>query len=265
MPQTGFVFRLDPRTRLILATGLTLPVFAVTSLPVAGFQFLTFLAVALASGLRPADIFPRAKFLAFLVLTMILLQMLFRYGPETRFLVRPLFPARLPLLGGRGAISLDGLIAGLVVAFRILGITALMSLSVLGCEPRLLAWALAHLGLGYRAAFAVSSALNLVASFRREAGLIMDARRLRGLSPVGPLARIGEYRAIALPLMVKLLRRSLAISLVMDSRAFGAHETRTWLLSSRMGRADCLALVLAGLYSALVLVADRLLGPGLRG
>ena len=257
-PQEGLlIHRLDPRTKLILTLAFTVLVFLVDSLAVAAGQMLFFLALAFLARVPFGRIFPHRGFLAFLILMVVALQMLF-VPPHTYNV--PLVPEWVPLVGGRGSLGTEGLFAGLTIACRVVALATLMPLLIMTTEPRLLAFGITRLGANYRVAHVITSTLNLVRSFEDEVRLIMDARRLRGVAPRGILSRLAEYRAIALPLMIKVMRRSLAIGLVMDSRAFGAHRTRTWLLSTKMSPTDYATLAFGAVYSALVLAANQALG-----
>jgi len=262
----SLIHRLDPRTKIVLALALALLLFAVGSLPVAAAQVLLFAGLALAAGIPPGKIFPRPWPLALMLATVVAMQALFMSAADGAF-IGPLVPEWVPAVGGSGAVGLDGILLGLTVACRVAALAVLMPLLVATTEPRLLAFGIAGLGAGYRIAHVITSTINLAAVFQGEVRLILDARRLRGAGPSrgsrGParlLAQAAEYRAIAFPLVVKVARRSLAVSLAMDSRAFGARRKRTWLVSARMSAADYAALAAAAAYSAAVLAADRALG-----
>ena len=257
---------LDPRTKLILTLAFSVLVFVVDSLPVAAAQMLFFVGLALLSRVPFRQIFPRSKFIVFLIAMVVALQMLFRPVPHGvegiagRYLLNPLIPEWVPLAGGLGTLGLYGLFAGLTIACRVVALAVLMPLLISTTDARLLAFGITRLGANYRVAHVITSTLNLVSSFEDEVRLIMDARRLRGAAPAGFFARLAEYRAIALPLMIKVMRRSVAIGLAMDSRAFGARKTRTWLLSARMSASDYAAFAFGAAYSAAVLGANHALG-----
>jgi len=256
----SFLQRLDPRTKLILAMAFALLVFVVNSLAVAAAQMLFFVGLAFVARVPLRKVFPHVRFLVFLIAMLVLIQMLFRPGTDGPYLLKPIIPEWVPLVGGVGALGLEGFFFGLMIACRVVALAVLMPLLIMTTEARLLAFGITGLGANYRVAHVISSTLNLVRSFEDEVRLIMDARRLRGASPLGFAARLAEYKAIALPLMIKVMRRSVAVGLVMDSRAFGVHRTRTWLLSAKMSAADYSAFALGLAYSAAVLAANHILG-----
>jgi len=269
MPEESatLIHRLDPRTKLILACAFTVTVFVVETPAVAAAQALFLVGISLLSRVPLASIFPHRKFMAFLLVTVVVVQMLFRHGTEDRQILGELLGDRFPLPTGIGSIGLEGLFAGIAIACRVMALAVLMPLLILTTEARLLAFGITKLGANYRVAHVITSTLNLVRSFEEEVALILDARSLRGAGiskGAGPfarfLSRLSQYRAVALPLMIKVMRRSFEIALVMDARAFGAYKTRTWLLTTRMAFADYVLLVLGAVYCAVVIVSDRILG-----
>jgi energy-coupling factor transport system permease protein len=109
--------------------------------------------------------------------------------------------------------------------------------------------------VNYRAAHIITAALNLIPSFEEEAGIIMDARRLRGMKSV----RLREYPAIAFPLVVKAMRKAQMIGLAMDARAFGAYHTRTWLREIKMSRSDYAAFAAGIIWLVIALMVNYML------
>ena len=259
----SFLLGLDPRTKLLLVFLFTTLVFVIDSLAVAAFQMLFFIGVCLSAKIPFKKIFPHWKFLLFLAAMVVALQILF--GPETpdsRFLLNPLLPEWVPLLGGLGSLKWDGLITGLMICCRIVSLTILLPMLTMTTEASRLAYGITRLGLNYKAAHIITSTLNLIPSFETETRLIMDARKLRGVRTFekGRLfAKLKEYTAIALPLMIKAMRKAQIISLAMDARAFGAYKTRTWLLETKMTAHDFIAFACAIIYAAIAVTANILI------
>jgi len=150
----------------------------------------------------------------------------------------------------------QGLHTGLMIACRIVALTALMPALTMTTEPPLLALGMTRLGLPYRAAYIITTTLNLIPSFEEEARQIIDARRLRGMQSV----KWREYPAIVLPLMVKALRQAQLMALAMDVRAFGAYPTRTWLRVIRLSAVDYAAFTAGIIWAAVAVTANGLLG-----
>jgi len=167
---------------------------------------LFYFSLCLAAGIPLKKIFPHFKFLAGLIALVIALQVF--WG--------------------------QGLSVGLMIGCRIIALVVLMPALTMTTDARHLALGITRLGLRYRAAFIITSTLNLIPVFEEEARLIMDARRLRGIRS----ARAREYPAIAFPLVIKAMRQAQMTALAMDARAFGAYRTRTWLREIKLSAVD---------------------------
>jgi energy-coupling factor transporter transmembrane protein EcfT len=206
----------------------TVLVFIVNELIVAAVQMALFAGLCLAAKIPLKKIFPRAQFLAGIIALVIVLQIFFG----------------------------QGLYTGLMIGCRVVALTALMPVLTVTTEAQLLALGITRLGLNYRAAYIITSTLNLIPSFEEEARQIMDARRLRGMRSI----KLGEYPAIALPLMVKALRQAQLMALAMDARAFGACPARTWLRDIKLSAADYGAFAAGIAWAVIAVTANRLLG-----
>jgi energy-coupling factor transport system permease protein len=253
----SFLFKLDPRTKLLLVLLFTTLVFVINSLIVAVAQMFFFTCICLLAKIPFRKVFPHWKFILFLVLTITALQVFFVYEtPGSRYLLKPLIPEGVPLLGGRGSLKLDGIFTGMMLSFRIVSLTILLPMLTLTTQTRSLAYGITRLGLNYKVAHIITSTLNLIPSFQAEVRLIMEARKLRGVKSFetgGLLAKLKEYKAIALPLMIKAMRKAQIVSLAMDTRAFGAYKTRTWLHQTRMAAIDYGAFAFGIVYAAIIL------------
>ena len=256
----SFLYRLDPRTKLLLTALFTTLVFIVDTPVVAAGQMLFFIFLCIGARIPLKKIFPHFKFLLFLVALVIVLQTLFgREVPGSHYLLKPLIPEWVPLAGGLGSLNRDGLFTGLMIGFRIIALTVLMPMLTMTTEAWLLAFGITRLGLNYKAAYVISSTLNLIPSFEEEARLIMDARRLRGVEAFKSKSffkRLREYPALALPLIIKAMRRAFTMGLAMDSRAFGAYKTRTWLFQTRMSVIDYGAFAAGIIWSLITVTAN---------
>jgi len=212
-----------------LTTLFTALVFIINELPVAAVQMALFLGLCLAAGIPLSKIFPHGKFLLGVIALVIALQMLFG----------------------------QGLYTGLMIACRIVALTVLMPILTMTTDPQLLALGITRLGLNYRAAYIITSTLNLIPLFEEDARHIMDARRLRGKQSV----TLRDYPAIVLPLMIKAMRQAQMMSLAMDTRAFGAYPSRTWLREIQLSSADYAAFA-AGIVWAVIMVTANFLLKG---
>jgi energy-coupling factor transport system permease protein len=210
-----------------LTAFFTILVFVIDTLIIAAVQTLLLCGLCLAAGIPLKKIFPRFKFLAGLLAVVMALQLFFG----------------------------QGLFAALMIGCRIIALVVLMPVLTMTTDPQLLALGITRLGLHYRAAFIITSTLNLIPLFEEEARLIMDARRLRGIRS----ARLREYPAIAIPLVIKAMRQAQMTALAMDARAFGAYRTRTWLREIKMSAVDYRAFVAGIAWSVAAVTANYFL------
>jgi energy-coupling factor transport system permease protein len=99
----------------------------------------------------------------------------------------------------------------------------------------------------YDFCFAFTTAIRFVPVLADEAQNIMDAQRSRGLEldKGSFLGRVRKYIPILIPLIVGAIRRSLEMAEAMESRAFGAKDTRTNLYQLEMRSRDWVILMIS--------------------
>jgi energy-coupling factor transport system permease protein len=248
---TTVLQRLDPRTKLLLTALFTVLVFIVDHPLIAPGLALCFLGLWRAAKMPFAKIRSYFKLLSALMVLILALQTLF--GPGERFILRPLIPESVPVIGGAGSLKWEGLVLGMVICCRLAALTLLLPMLTMSTESRLLALGLVKMGLPYKAAYIVTAALNLIPVLEEDARLIMDAQKLRGMRAFeeGKLPdKFRAYPALAVPLVMGAMRRAQLLGTAMDARGFGAFKTRTWLERLRMSALDY-AICAAGLVFAL--------------
>jgi len=212
----------------LLTALFTVLVFVIDVLIIAALQMVVFIGLCLAAKIPLKKIFPHGILLSGVIALVVVLQVLFG----------------------------QGLYTGLMIGCRVVALTVLMPALTMTTDPQILALGITRLGLNYRAAYIITSTLNLIPSFEEEARQIIDARRLRGMQSV----RMGDYPSIVLPLMVKAMRQAQLTGLAMDTRAFGAYSTRTWLHEIKLSAADYAAFAAGIVWFAGAVTANCLLG-----
>ena len=218
---------------MLLTALFTALVFIIDKWMIAAVQMALFLGLCLAARIPVKKIFPHGILLVGVIALVVVLQVFFG----------------------------QGLYTGLMIGCRVVALTALMPLLTGTTDTQLLALGITRLGLNYRAAYIITSTLNLIPLFEEEARQILDARRLRGMRSVkGAGTALREYPAIALPLMVKALRQAHLMALAMDTRAFGAYPDRTWLRDIKMSAADYGAFATGIAWAVIAVTANGLLG-----
>ena len=124
-------------------------------------------------------------------------------------------------------------------------------------NPSEFAASLNRIGVGYKAAFAVSLTLRYFPDMIRDYTDISLAQQARGLDlsrkeKLG--TRLKNMMNIFVPLIFSSLDRVEVVSNAMDLRGFGKHKKRSWYTKNRLTRADAAALILCALILAASLV-----------
>jgi len=222
---------LDTRTKLIFVLLFTFLVFLVDTFLSCVFLLLLVVMIRIISGI-PFKGIKYLKNLTLLALFIILMQTLFGNGEN--FIVNPLFPMSFPFLGGKGSLKWEGLLFGILIVCRLAALTLILPILTQTTPPHKITIGLCKFGINYRAAFIITSALNLIPVFYEETQVIMDAQRLRGMRKFG----IKSYINLLIPLMLNAMQKAQTASVAMDSRAFGVYKKITWLEQPKMKKAD---------------------------
>lgn len=136
----------------------------------------------------------------------------------------------IPLLQIGGWTLYSGALAiGFATALRLGSIVALALIGGLTTTgPDLVRASVQQLRVPYRIGYTALAAFRFVPRFGHELSVIRAAHRVRGHhGGRGPLARIARGWGYIVPLLAGAIRHAERVALAMDSRAFGAHPTRT--------------------------------------
>jgi energy-coupling factor transport system permease protein len=118
---------------------------------------------------------------------------------------------------------------GLATALRLGAVLALALIPGLTTTgPEVVRASVQHLRVPYRVGYTALAAYRFVPRFRHDLDLIRQAHRVRGVAGGrGPIAGIRRSFGYVVPLLAGAIRHAERVSFAMDSRAFGAHPTRT--------------------------------------
>ena len=245
-----WVHRLDPRTKMVLLIGA----FVLAFLFVNPLYVLVVLAIVLAFGYAAKSLInlKRIRFILFMIAVMtIILWSIFAGGKTPLFL----FVEREALLYGIGA----------ALRVDVMIIAGMIFLSTTRNEE--IATGLVKLGIPYRFAFAISTALRLVPTIAATGSTIGQAQRSRGLDldSGNIIQRVRKRIPLLIPVFVSTIRSTNVFSMALESKGFGASPTRTYFLRLEMTNRDKLVLVVfAVLLSAAIALRVRGYG-GLEG
>jgi energy-coupling factor transport system permease protein len=200
------------------------------------------------------------KFLWFLMAFVTVVQVLF--GPGENYIIKPLIPESVPLIGGHLSLKWDGFLLSLIIGMRLVALIVLMPMLTFTTEINLLALGLTRLGMNYKGAYITTTAINLIPTFEEEAKVIMDAQKMRGMRAFEDgktRDKLKAYPALAIPLVIGAMRKAQMMGVAMDARAFGAYKTKTYLETIKMRPADYVCFVVVILFSALVITLNFIL------
>ena len=241
-----FVHRLDPRTKIALLVGS----FVLAFLFVNPLYGLVVLVVVLAFGAvaRALVNLKRIRFILFMIaLVTTVLWSVFGSGETPLFWI----------------VEREAFLYGLGAALRIdtTIVVGMIFLSTTRNEE--ITTGLARMGIPYRFAFAVSTALRLVPTVAATGSTIGQAQRSRGLDldSGGVLERVRKRIPLLIPVFVSTIRSTNVFSMALESKGFGASVDRTYFLPLEMRRRDALVLVVFFLLLAAA-VTLRLAGYG---
>lgn len=118
---------------------------------------------------------------------------------------------------------------GFATALRLGAIIALALIGGLTTSgPDLVRASVQQLRVPYRIGYTALAAFRFVPRFGHELAVIRAAHRVRGHhGGRGPFARVARGWGYIVPLLAGAIRHAERVALAMDSRAFGAHPTRT--------------------------------------
>ena len=256
----SFFHRLDPRAKIIFMLLTASVVFVIQQIWLAAVVLISLLLLWWVARLPSAMLKDMGKALAGIALFLFVVQALF-YPGETS-LIYPIIPQAVPVLGGVGRITLEGILFAVLIALRLFSMVLILPLVSLTTPVQLLTLGMVRLGLPYRLASAMTTAINLIPVLQTEANVIADAQRLRGMKVFEEgrfLDKLRAYPALVTPLVIGAMRRAQLIAVAMDSRAFGASQNRTYIQDIKMKTVDWVFLFATTLSTALIAIASWLM------
>ena len=150
--------------------------------------------------------------------------------------------------------TVGALAVGLATSLRL---GALVTLALVGglttTGPDLARALVAQLRIPYRIGYTAIAAYRFLPRFGSELMLIRQAQRVRGVAGGwGPIAAVRRAFAAVVPLLASSIRHAERMALAMESRAFGAHPTRTERTPSRWRVRDSVFVAVAVLVTVAV-------------
>lgn len=252
-PGKTFMHRLDPRAKIIFMVILSMAIFTVQQIPVALLVLGVMLALWFSARLPFSVLWSFIKVLLPIIGFLFLVQAVFYPGNIP--LIKPL----IPIGKGYGQITLDGILFAVLLALRLVAMIIMLPLVNFTTPVQNFALGMVKLGLPYKLAYTMTTALNLVPILQGETGVIVDAQRLRAMHSFEKgrlMDKLRAYPALVTPLVIGSMRRAQLMAVAMDSRAFGASKSRTYLEDIRLHPADWIFICLIVLFTIGIIVAS---------
>ncbi len=156
--------------------------------------------------------------------------------------------------------GLSGLVYGINVGIR-LSAAVIFGIFLLVTAPgEDILLALVRLHLPYRFCFALSTALRLFPTIIDTAYTVIEAQKMRGhdIRSGSILNRIKKHVPLIIPVLAISLRRTNLLAMALESRAFGASSSRTFLREIHFHKRDLWAALGTIAWSILLLVVNFL-------
>jgi len=137
------------------------------------------------------------------------------------------------------------IVSALAFTARFFAIMSAFSFFFMTTSADDLGLALEQIHVPYSISFTFTTAVRLVPTMAIDAQTVVDAQRSRGLEldKGNFIKRVRNYIPILIPLIISAIRRSVELAEALESRAFGATEKRTAIVTLKMKAADYLVLV----------------------
>ncbi|MGE5485343.1 MAG: energy-coupling factor transporter transmembrane component T family protein [Ignavibacteriales bacterium] len=265
MERNGFLHRLDPRSKIVAVILLSLAAFVAVKIEAVLVLLAFITALWIASGLPFHIASGYLRLVRVIGLFLIVTQSL--WYPGSSVLVSPVVPRWVPLLGGTGTITAEGVYWGVLSTGRLLALLLALPLLTQTTSAGCLSLGLVRMGVPYTTSFLATAALNMVPSIKDEAESMIQAQLLRGATSLesrGIAGRLRGYVSIAVPLGVNSIRKAHLMGVAMDSRAFGCDVRRTFIRQISMKAIDW-AFVLVCAAVTISVAAWSYWGPELLG
>ncbi len=256
-PGTTFFHRLDPRVKTVFLIIVSTSIFMIENMAVAACILLVMLGLWYLAKLPGSVLLGIMKVLLSIIAFLFVVQAIFYPG------VTPVIKPLIPIGRGFGQVTLEGLLFSVLLALRLIAMVIMLPLVTFTTPVQEFALGFVKMGLPYRLAYTITTALNLVPILQSETNVIVDAQRLRAMQTFETgkmMDKLKAYPALVTPLVIGSMRRAQLMAVAMDSRAFGASKKRTYLVDLTMRWTDWAFLAGSILFAIAVVVISSLLG-----
>ena len=228
-----FLHRMDPRVKIVAVLLLSLLAFLLTSpIYLLLLLVLILILVYLSRATYSRTMFVLKFVLRLMVLIVLLWPLFDRSGTPVLFSHEPI------------RITEPAVLRGISSAVRVGCLATVWYILMFTTSQRDLVLALVRLGLRFDYGLTIAISLRFFPTFVSTIDSVTDAQKARGMEfKKGSLVRRSRnYVAVLVPAVVSAMRTADALSLALQSRAYGARPDRTYLRELHMRTSDYAAL-----------------------
>lgn len=157
-------------------------------------------------------------------------------------------------------ITIEGLTRGLLLGLRLFILILLTPTFFLTTPVNHIVQGMTGLGIPYKTAYLITTALNMIPSLKRDLESIMTAQKLRGLRAFEKgrfTDKLKAYPVLTVPLIMGALRRAQTMGTAMEVRGYGLSRRRSYRRPLTMTGRDLFIFLLLLLIGAGLLILDR--------
>ncbi|MDD2971512.1 MAG: energy-coupling factor transporter transmembrane component T [Lachnospiraceae bacterium] len=217
----SFLNKLSPITKMIyVVAAILIPAFAGEKMLAVGFMIFSMLLLMHSKVIRRT--FPILGVSGFVVLTVLIIQGLFRAGNET-----------VVLDMGPVAFYKEGLLFALGIAINVFNIILCFCVLVLSTKPSDMVEELVRKGFSPRIGYVFTSLFQLIPQMTDRMSTITDAQKSRGMETEGSLMiRMKAFLPLISPVIMSSFIDTKERAIALEVRGFNAKNKKTFLNES---------------------------------
>lgn len=212
------IHKIDPITKILyIIVAIAIPILLPSK--TVGLSVLIVSLGLLAIGKVFKKVVPLISFSMLVLLSIIIIQGLFRAGNKT------------PLLHvGNIIFYKEGLLYALEICIRVINILCAFAILILTTKPSELIESLVRRGLSPKIGYVLSSVLQIIPQMTSTMETITDAQRSRGMETEGKLTvRLKAFIPLIGPVVMNSLTNTRERSMALEVRAFNSKAKKTFL------------------------------------
>ena len=248
MTQGNWVRDMNPISVFLILGSLPLIAVAVSGIIAPSIVCVAFVLIALVGRVGMSFIATYFKLWIAVGLLLFVLRSAFFEGGHVLFTV------------GKITVSTEGLMDGLRFSLLVMAVSGAVTLYFALVPIKYLTLALELKGVTPRATYVLLAAFQAITDLGKNARVIMDAQKSRGIETEGNVVqRVKAFVPVLAPVFLSAMAATEEKAIALDARAFNSRKAHSHLVSLRPTPAWEIVLVLVALFGAVVACAGAIL------